>query len=306
MKRNIRTFLAALLLLFPMLGWAVTFGGPSTGLWYNASESGRGFNIDLQGNTMIVTTFIYTNTGAPIWYLSSGTYNHDTATFHSSYDSYSDGQCFGCPPTRPIVHGNAAGPITIIFHTNQSATLSYAGGSTNIVKFNYGFGTAVDNLYGEWALTFNIAGLIGGDWVVLGNEFIGSDGTVYAAGNMDGAPEYPALGTYSSALNAYVILVSIGNFNDFYQIALDDRRGFGAAWILSGDEEPSGSGSPAAAGRILWEDEITHLNAATKARIVDDRSRYVQSPTGPTDPAFSEVARRLRAAMAEKRLAEVL
>ena len=50
-----------------------TIGGPTVGLWYNPQETGRGFNIDLQGDTMIVTTFVYQQSGDPIWYLSSGT-----------------------------------------------------------------------------------------------------------------------------------------------------------------------------------------------------------------------------------------
>jgi len=58
-----------------------TIGGPATGLWAHAGDGGRGFNIDIQGSTMIVTTFIYTQNGAPIWYLSSGTYNHATGRF---------------------------------------------------------------------------------------------------------------------------------------------------------------------------------------------------------------------------------
>ena len=53
------------------------------GLWYNADESGRGYDIDLQGDTMIVTTYVYEQSGDPIWYLSSGTYDHTTGTFTS-------------------------------------------------------------------------------------------------------------------------------------------------------------------------------------------------------------------------------
>ena len=36
---------------------ALTVGGPTQGLWWNPAESGRGYQIDLQGDTMIVTTF---------------------------------------------------------------------------------------------------------------------------------------------------------------------------------------------------------------------------------------------------------
>ena len=42
-------------------------------------ESGRGYEIDLQGDTMIVTTYVYESSGDPIWYFSSGTYDHAPA-----------------------------------------------------------------------------------------------------------------------------------------------------------------------------------------------------------------------------------
>jgi hypothetical protein len=280
-----------------------TIGGPTVGLWYNPQESGRGFNIDLQGDTMIVTTFIYQPSGDPIWYLSSGTYSHATGVFHSSYDSYSDGQCFGCPPGSPIAHSGAGGAMTITFHNDQAATLSYPGGSTNIVKFNYGFASALDNLYGEWALSYDIAGLVGGDWIIFDAPFTASDGTVYASGHMDLASQYLALGTFSSSLNAFVILVSIGNFEDFYQIGMDDRRGLGAAWVLSSGGTPSGNGSAASAGRLLYKSELIGAAAArqTKSTVQFDRSPFAQRDTsGVVDPETAAAIAQLRHALMEK------
>ena len=282
-----------------------TIGGPSVGLWYNPQESGRGYELDLQGDTMIVTTYVYTSSGDPIWYLSSGTYNHTTGVFQSTYDSFSDGQCFGCSPRPPNVHSGAAGPITINFHNDQSATLTYPGGSTNIVKFNYGFGTAIDNLYGEWALSFDIAGLMGGDWIIFNAPFTASDGTVYASGNMDLAPENLALGTFSTSLNAYVILVRIGNFEDFYQLGMDDRRGLGTAWVLPFGGTLTGNGSPAAAGRMLYHSELTGTAAGqSKSAGQMDRSQFTLSDSSATvNPETMAAIAKLRQALAEKRVA---
>jgi hypothetical protein len=269
-----------------------TFGGPTVGLWYNPQESGRGFNIDLQGDTMVVTTFIYQPSGDPIWYLSSGTYDHSTGVFHSTYDSYSDGQCFG-----------AGGSITITFHDDISATLTYPGGSTNIVKFNYGFPSALDNLYGEWALSYDIAGLVGGDWIIFNAPFT-SGGVTYASGFMDLSPQDIALGTFDDSLDAFVILVSVGNFEDFYQLQMDDRRGIGAAWVLPSGQTPSGNGSAAAAGRLLYRGELVGTAEAGQAKSAArvDRSLFVQG-TGSeaANPAALAAISRLRQAMAEKR-----
>ena len=59
-------------------------GGPTMGLWWNPSESGRGYEIDLQADTMIVTTYVYEQSGDPIWYLSSGTFDYSTGTLQSA------------------------------------------------------------------------------------------------------------------------------------------------------------------------------------------------------------------------------
>lgn len=278
-----------------------TIDGPSTGLWLNPNESGRGYDIDIQGDTMVVTTYIYTANGDPIWYLSSGTYNHATGFFQSSFDSYSGGQCFGCPPGAPDLHSGAGGALTISFHDDQSATLTYPGGSTNIVKFNYGFADALDVLYGEWAFTFNIAGLIGGDWVIFDSPYVGTDGTVYASGHMDGNSNDLALATYDASLG-YVVLVAVGSFDDFYQINLDDRRGFGSAWVEPAGGTISGNGSPATGSRLLFHSEITGAAAEPESGGQMDRSQFVRLSQGPTNATTMARITKIRQALAEKRM----
>jgi|GEM_PF-2874844 len=240
-----------------------TLGGPATGLWARAGDGGRGFNIDLQGNIMTVTTFVYTSNGAPIWYLSSGIYNHDTGRFQSSYDSYSNGQCFGCPANQPQVHSGAAGSMTIQFHNNVEATISTPAGSIQIKKFNYAFGSATDMLYGEWVANYNVAGVPGGDWLVFGEPFV-DDGILYAAGNIDGVNDGIALGRYVPELNAVLIIATrrSSNFNHWYQLSIEDRRGFGASWVLPSSQTPTGNGSPAFMARLLWDPELVRGSAA--------------------------------------------
>jgi hypothetical protein len=279
-----------------------TLGGPSVGLWYNPNESGRGFNIDLQGDTMVVTTFIYQSSGAPIWYLSSGTYDHASGIFRSTYDSYSNGQCFGCPPGPPDAQVGAAGPISITFQNAQSATLTYSGGSTHLVKYNYGFGTPVDTLYGEWALTYDIVGLVGGDWIIFSDPYVGSNGVVYAAGHMDLASQYLALGTFDTNLNAYAILISVAGFQDFFVMGLDDRRGLGQAWVLDEGETPTGNGSPAAASRLLYRSELTRTLEGTQPARQLDRGVFAAAAksTAVASPDVVRVLERLRTGLAEK------
>ena len=258
MTQGIRVLaLIALLLSFVSSAGAATVGGPATGLWYNPQESGRGFGIDIQGETMIVTTYIYETTGGdPIWYLSSGPYNHETGVFQSTYDSYSGGQCFGCPWHQPSVQVGAAGPIIIVFHTNQTATLSFDGGTTEIVKYNYAFPSKTDALYGQWALSYENAGAIEGDWVVFDHPFTDTGGTVFAAGYVAGAPTNTVMGTYNSTTREVEITVTRGTTLHKYRFGIfDDRRAIGLATVVEGTQPPS-AGMTAVGSRLLFKGEI--------------------------------------------------
>ena len=235
---------------------AATVGGPTMGLWYNPQESGRGYDIDLQGDTMVVTTYIYEESGDPIWYLSSGTYNHDTGVFQSTYDSYSGGQCFGCPYQAPTVQSGAAGPITIVFHTNQTATLTYPGGSTQITKYMYGFPTRTDMLYGEWALSYEAQGAVTGDWVVFDTPFTDDNGVVFVSGHAAGAPSTTALGIYDPNFREAQISVKQGTTERFYRFGVfDDRRVIGVATSLT-EGQPVAGPYPATGARLLYKGEV--------------------------------------------------
>lgn len=238
---------------------AGTVGGPATGLWWNPTESGRGYNIDLQGDTMIVTTFIFEASGDPIWYLSSGTYNHETGVFTSSYDSYSNGQCFGCPYQAPVVQSGAAGPMTITFVTNQVATLTYSNGtgSTQIVKYNYGFPTKTDSLYGEWAFTYETGGVVNGDWIVFDTPYTDTGGIVYASGRAAGAPTTTAVGTYNPATFEVNITVTQGTTQRLYRFGIfDDRRAIGIATVYLPGQPPSAP-MTATGARLLYKSELS-------------------------------------------------
>lgn len=41
---------------------------PQTGFWWNPAEPGRGYGLEIQGNTMYYVAFMYDATGNPIWY----------------------------------------------------------------------------------------------------------------------------------------------------------------------------------------------------------------------------------------------
>ncbi|MEO5622087.1 MAG: hypothetical protein ABIQ78_01525 [Dokdonella sp.] len=252
---------------------------------------------------MIVTTYIYKQTGEPLWYTSSGLYNAQTGIFQSSYDSYSGGQCFGCPHTAPMVHSAAGGALTIHFHDNVTATLSWPGGSTEIQKYNYGFADATSVLYGEWAFSFNIDGLVGGDWVIFDTPYSGSDGMTYASGHTQGTPSYAALGKYDSGLHRWIVVVDSAGYIDSFVLGMDDHRAIGTAWVEPAGTPISGSGSVAAGQRLLFKSELNSVaNSATtmqKSLHADDHARFVVESGTPANVDVQLAFENLRRALTE-------
>lgn len=287
---------------------ATTVGGPATGLWYNVQNPGRGYGIDIQGDLMIVTTYIYETGGDSIWYLSSGTYNHDTGVFTSTYDSYSNGQCFGCPWQQPTVQVGAAGPITITFHTNQSATLSYQGGTTEITKYNYGFASKTDALYGEWAFTYENAGTVGGDWLVFDHPFTDTNGTVFAAGYVVGAPTFTVLGIYNTTTREVEMAVSRGTGQHLYRFGIfDDHRAVGIAATQEGTQPPS-EAMTASGARLLFKGELsggiigsTGDAAAVQAQVPQEMQQSTSLDAADDQSIAPLASRALREYMATQR-----
>jgi len=62
---------------------AVAFGiTPGiTGLWYNKSQSGHGFDVQVPGNgTIVAIWYVFDNAGNTLWLFGQGTYSGGTAT----------------------------------------------------------------------------------------------------------------------------------------------------------------------------------------------------------------------------------
>jgi hypothetical protein len=215
---------------------------PAAGLWYNPSESGRGFTIDYQNNTMAVVSYVYDNANAPLWYTSAGHYNSSTNTFESSFDKSSGGQCLGCPYTRPIVSGGAGGPIRIVFDTPNSGTIYFNGGSSRIVHFIYGYDLTNDpkqNLRGEWVLSYTLTSGSGySNWIIFNSNYTATDGTQYLAGYIDGNANLPCLASYVASANSYLALcaTSLSTLFDTFTFPLFDGKHLtGIYQVLSGN-----------------------------------------------------------------------
>ena len=263
-----RILFALLCLVFGAQAMAAVpkiLGGPTPGLWWNSNESGRGYQVDLQGSIMVVTTYAYGPTGAVVWYVSAGVYNHTTGTFESTFDNGDNGQCFGCPYRAPTPRASAGGQMRIVFNDANTGTLYFNGGSTPIKRDLFGYPAKLDFLYGEFVLSTNTSGITIADWPVLFNPLT-NGGRQFVTGAQDSSNNV-AVGTYVTSSGTWLILVSAGSFDHYYEFSqMDDRRMLGRGWIVTSGADPTGNGVAAVGVRILMKDEVLMFNNLTATR----------------------------------------
>lgn len=100
---------------------------PESGWWWNESESGRGFTLEVQGNTLVIGGYMYDSQGNPVWYISAGTMSSATL-YQGRWEQYANGQTLTGLYKKPDqVNGNV-GNITIEFTSRSTATLTLPGG----------------------------------------------------------------------------------------------------------------------------------------------------------------------------------
>jgi len=127
-----RMIVLLLLLLAAANAGAIT---PKTGIWWNPNESGRGYVIEANGLTLVVSVYAYDQAGNPLWYLSTGTLTNNGADFQATLYKYSGGQCITCDYTPAVTNGDD-GAIAIHFSSNTTGVLTLPGGrQINIQPF---------------------------------------------------------------------------------------------------------------------------------------------------------------------------
>jgi Astacin (Peptidase family M12A) len=109
----------------------LVFGGAGSGTgengwWWNANESGRGYSIEVQGNTMVMVGFMYDVAGNPVWYLSSGAMQ-SAAKYTGRLLTFRGGQVLGGPYRAPTSNTDAGG-ISIDFSSADQANIIWPSG----------------------------------------------------------------------------------------------------------------------------------------------------------------------------------
>jgi hypothetical protein len=99
---------------------------PQPGWWWNPSESGRGFAVEVQGGEALIASYMYDGAGDPVWYLSGPTPLLGSL-YQGTWDSYAGGQTL-TGPYQPPTGVTGSGSLTIQFTSRTAATLTLPNG----------------------------------------------------------------------------------------------------------------------------------------------------------------------------------
>jgi Astacin (Peptidase family M12A) len=116
------------------------FGGSGVGTgengwWWNANENGRGYSIEVQGNTLFMVSFMYDTAGNPVWYYTSGTMQ-TSAKYTGRLLTFRGGQVLGGPYKAPT--STDTGSISIDFNSADQANMILPSGkNVAITRFRF-------------------------------------------------------------------------------------------------------------------------------------------------------------------------
>jgi hypothetical protein len=119
------------------LAGAVT---PEAGLWAIDSEvdgrPGRGFQIDVQTGTLVLTFYGYDADGSANWYLSAGAITNDE--FTGTLGKYANGTTFGGSHVSASALGSA-GTVSLTFFDSTHGRITLPGESAKAIsRFDFG------------------------------------------------------------------------------------------------------------------------------------------------------------------------
>lgn len=108
---------------------------PQSGWWWNPSESGRGFSIEVSGNHLFMAGYLYaSDTGQAIWFSSGGNMSSSSA-YQGTMAAYGNGQTLTGSYVAPTPAVNI-GTISLNFTDATHGTLTWPGGTISIERFN--------------------------------------------------------------------------------------------------------------------------------------------------------------------------
>lgn len=143
---------------------------PEGGLWWNPSEPGSGYTIEIQDNLLVLSYYGGDAQGRSTWYTAVGFLSGNALLNNTPLDLTIGSQCVGCAYNgRPTVQQGAGGTVRVAFDANDSskATLTWGNGrSVRIERYKFYLKRPEDSasvpldvtrMLGEWQLVLDFS-----------------------------------------------------------------------------------------------------------------------------------------------------
>ena len=130
MKKIFLGLMFAVLAFVPMAADA----SPVSGYWWDPSESGNGFVIEIQGSQMFMAGFLYAASGEATWVASVGPMA-SSSEYSGSLITYTGGQTLTGNYVVPAL-SPSLGNVSITFTSDTQGSVTWPGGTFPIQRFD--------------------------------------------------------------------------------------------------------------------------------------------------------------------------
>lgn len=158
---------------------------PEPGLWIidseNTGQPGRGFFIDIQGSTLVLSVYAYTNDRDAQWYQAAGVLSNNQVNTH--LDIFEGGTAFG-QTYRAAIHLGSVGNVSLKFNSPTAGTIQFPGEAAKAFsRFNFARPVAFGSLDGTYILERTTVKLANSDKIFDSKLDIIASGTMVISGN---------------------------------------------------------------------------------------------------------------------------
>jgi hypothetical protein len=231
---------------------------PETGWWWNADQSGRGYQIEVQDQYIMISAYAYDPDGEAVFFTAAGALTNENF-FSGTILRTSNGQCFTCPYKKPVE--TPVGTVMINFTSPWTADMTFLGEFIKIKRFAPAEYLALvpDVMFGEWATIDGDPeyGYFSGNRMTFNGVSYGADGTRYIAGYNTGDTDRVALASWNPSTQRITVLLDTST--SFYEIWSFKYIGFNrleGEWdIYSKGDSPS-YWSPSLATRLNFKNGV--------------------------------------------------
>ena len=99
---------------------AVSFAAPQNGIWWNPTQSGRGYTLEVQGSQLVFTMYLYEDSGAASW--NTGILNQQSdGSYTGTLSRFSGGQSLNGAYVAPT-GASTVGTVSLSFPTTSTGT----------------------------------------------------------------------------------------------------------------------------------------------------------------------------------------